>query len=218
MESLIVLAGLFFIGGPILLLFLVMGARSRVRTLEDQVKELQWEIQQLAARPAPAPNAESAAPATSPAENADFNVFEWQEKREAPAPAIPLKDLPRGTTLTVASTGTVSELDARASTAKKEEPMVRPSVTEAKGGIPAEAIYDNATEPAPRAGAERFEMQPPTWLVSAKEWLFGGNLVAKAGLLILFIGVSFLLKYAAARVTVPIELRLTRIVLADIAL
>ena len=94
MESLIVLAGLFFIGGPILLLFLVMGARSRVRTLEDQVKELQWEIQQLAARPAPAPNAESAAPATSPAENADFNVFEWQEKREAPAPAIPLKDLP----------------------------------------------------------------------------------------------------------------------------
>ena len=218
MESLIVLAGLFFIGGPILLLFLVMGARSRVRTLEDQVKELQWEMLQLAARPAPAPNAESAAPATSPTENADFNVFEWQQKREAPAPAIPLKDLPRGTTLTVASTGTVSELDARASTAKKEEPMVRPSATEAKGGIPDEAIYVNATEPATIAGAERFEMQPPTWLVSAKEWLFGGNLVAKAGLLILFIGVSFLLKYAAARVTVPIELRLSGIVLADIGL
>ena len=38
------------------------------------------------------------------------------------------------------------------------------------------------------------------------------------GLLILFIGVSFLLKYAAERVTVPIELRLAGIVLADIAL
>ena len=218
MESLIVLAGLFFIGGPILLLFLVMGARSRVRTLEDQVKELQWEMLQLAARPAPAPNAESAAPATSPTENADFNVFEWQQKREAPAPAIPLKDLPRGTTLTVASTGTVSELDARASTANEEEPMVRPSVTEAKEGIPDEAIYVNSIEPAAIAGAERFEMQPPAWLISAKEWLFGGNLVAKAGLLILFIGVSFLLKYAAARVTVPIELRLSGIVLADIGL
>ena len=37
-------------------------------------------------------------------------------------------------------------------------------------------------------------------------------------MLILFIGVSFLLKYAAARVTVPIELRLAGIVLADIGL
>ncbi|MEO7579225.1 MAG: DUF2339 domain-containing protein [Massilia sp.] len=49
-------------------------------------------------------------------------------------------------------------------------------------------------------------------------WLFKGNPVAKLGLLILFIGVSFLLKYAAERVTVPIELRLAGIVLADIGL
>lgn len=42
--------------------------------------------------------------------------------------------------------------------------------------------------------------------------------MAKLGLLILFIGVSFLLKYTAARVTLPIELRLAGIVLADLAL
>ncbi|UUZ52339.1 DUF2339 domain-containing protein [Massilia sp. H-1] len=58
----------------------------------------------------------------------------------------------------------------------------------------------------------------PAWLVAAKNWLFTGNLVAKMGLLILFIGVSFLLKYASERVTVPIELRLAGIVLADIGL
>ncbi len=58
---------------------------------------------------------------------------------------------------------------------------------------------------------------PPAWLTAARNWLFEGNLVAKIGLLILFIGVSFLLKYAAARVTVPIELRLAGIVLADVA-
>ena len=58
---------------------------------------------------------------------------------------------------------------------------------------------------------------PPAWVTAARKWLFEGNLVAKIGLLILFIGVSFLLKYAAARVTVPIELRLAGIVLADIA-
>jgi uncharacterized membrane protein len=59
---------------------------------------------------------------------------------------------------------------------------------------------------------------PPAWLVAAKRWLFSGNLVAKFGLLILFIGVSFLLKYAAERVTIPIEVRLAAVVLADIAL
>jgi uncharacterized membrane protein len=58
----------------------------------------------------------------------------------------------------------------------------------------------------------------PAWLIAAKAWLFGGNLVAKMGLLILFIGVSFLLKYAASRISIPIELRLSAVVLADLAL
>lgn len=71
-------------------------------------------------------------------------------------------------------------------------------------------------DPADACPAE--EAPPTAWLLKARAWLFGGNLVAKAGLLILFFGVSFLLKYAAARVSVPIELRLTGIVFADIGL
>jgi uncharacterized membrane protein len=58
----------------------------------------------------------------------------------------------------------------------------------------------------------------PAWVVKMKTWLLGGNLVAKVGLLILFLGVGFLLKYAAARFTVPIEYRLLGIILADMAL
>ncbi|NHZ93058.1 DUF2339 domain-containing protein [Massilia sp. CCM 8733] len=79
--------------------------------------------------------------------------------------------------------------------------------------------------PAPAAPAPaRPEAHPdrsdtaPEWIVAAKKWMFSGNLVAKLGLLILFIGVSFLLKYAVERNIVPIELRLAGIVLADIAL
>jgi uncharacterized membrane protein len=56
------------------------------------------------------------------------------------------------------------------------------------------------------------------WALKAKQWLLTGNLVAKIGLLILFIGISFLLKLAAAHVVVPIEFRLAGIALADIAL
>ena len=69
----------------------------------------------------------------------------------------------------------------------------------------------------PAAPPRQPPREAPAWLTAARNWLFEGNLVAKIGLLILFIGVSFLLKYAAARVTVPIELRLAGIVLADLA-
>jgi len=41
------------------------------------------------------------------------------------------------------------------------------------------------------------------------ERLVGGNLVAKVGILVLFIGVAFLLKYFYERIHIPIEMRLT---------
>ena len=59
---------------------------------------------------------------------------------------------------------------------------------------------------------------PSRWLMAAKNWLLTGNLVAKLGLVILFVGVGFLLKYVAATVAIPIELRLAGVVLADLAL
>jgi len=59
---------------------------------------------------------------------------------------------------------------------------------------------------------------PPAWLLALKKWMSTGNLVAKFGLLILLIGVGFLVTYTAQRVTVPVELRLAGVVVADIAL
>jgi len=43
---------------------------------------------------------------------------------------------------------------------------------------------------------------------AARDWLLGGNTVARIGLLVLFVGVAFLLRYVAERTQVPIELRL----------
>lgn len=56
------------------------------------------------------------------------------------------------------------------------------------------------------------------WMAAARDWLFGGNLVARVGLLILFIGVAFLLRLAANYVTVPIELRLAGVAAGALAL
>ncbi|MDN2695112.1 DUF2339 domain-containing protein [Janthinobacterium sp. SUN073] len=84
---------------------------------------------------------------------------------------------------------------------------------------PAPPIASIPAKPAPAAPNTPSWIAHPDGLVAkAKNWLFTGNLVAKLGLLILFLGVSFLLKYVSAQVTVPIELRLAGIALADIAL
>lgn len=51
-----------------------------------------------------------------------------------------------------------------------------------------------------------------------KAWIMGGNPVTRIGLVVLFCGVAFLLKYAAARDMLPIELRLAAVLLGGIAL
>lgn len=55
-------------------------------------------------------------------------------------------------------------------------------------------------------------------IAAAKNWLFGGNTLVRSGIVILFIGIAFLLKYTAEHTRVPIELRLTGVALAGIAL
>lgn len=224
MESLIILAGLFFIGGPILLFVLVLGARGRVRVLEDQVKALQWEVHQLSASPATATgefetpgvaSADAPLPGTKPDPEVDSGI-DGQNTANIPPRAIPLKDLPRGTTLTVDQAPPpeleiTPEVAPVAHSPENHLPLA--------GHLPEPDVYRETADEEPIDGAQPFEMPaPPAWLSKARDWLFGGNLVAKVGLLILFFGVSFLLKYAAARVTVPIELRLSGIVLADIGL
>ena len=46
----------------------------------------------------------------------------------------------------------------------------------------------------------------------------GGNTLARVGVVVLFIGVAFLLKYATEHVTIPIELRLAGVALGGVAL
>ena len=52
---------------------------------------------------------------------------------------------------------------------------------------------------------------------AARDWLLGGNTVARVGLLVLFIGVAFLLRYVAERTHLPIELRLAGVAAGALA-
>ncbi|MBA2412667.1 MAG: DUF2339 domain-containing protein [Burkholderiaceae bacterium] len=55
-------------------------------------------------------------------------------------------------------------------------------------------------------------------MAATRAWIFGGNTVARVGLLVLFVGVAFLLRYVAERTQIPIELRLVGVALGGLAL
>lgn len=200
-------------------------ARGEARHTRKLLAELQEEIKalRLAAYSAPP----TGAPATPP-EASGMESQRQPAPVTAPAPAVArarararaagVAQAPGAEPLTPAAPATLSvpvpslavpHVLAASSASAASAASAASSTSSAPSVPPA---------PTPAAPPPRAPGPPPRWLVAAKAWLFGGNLVAKLGLLILFIGVSFLLKYTAARVTVPIEFRLAGIVLADLAL
>lgn len=85
---------------------------------------------------------------------------------------------------------------------------------------PAAAV---APEPTPWAPPrEPAEPAEPGLLergfAAARGWLFGGNTIVRVGLVILFVGLSFLARYAAMAGMFPIEFRLAMVGAAGIAL
>lgn len=60
--------------------------------------------------------------------------------------------------------------------------------------------------------------EPPALFTWIRDWFFGGNVVVRIGVLVLFIGVGFLLKFAAERNMLPIEFRLAGAALGGAAL
>jgi uncharacterized membrane protein len=53
---------------------------------------------------------------------------------------------------------------------------------------------------------------------AVQEWITGGNLLVRVGVLVLFVGVAFLVRYAAERQILPLEVRLAGVALGAVAL
>ena len=66
---------------------------------------------------------------------------------------------------------------------------------------PASSLPGQGRKPAP-AAPPSLQERLPAWV---RNWIFGGNTIVKVGVLILFLGLAFLLRYAAERVSVPVE-------------
>ncbi|MBK7677607.1 MAG: DUF2339 domain-containing protein [Candidatus Accumulibacter sp.] len=89
-----------------------------------------------------------------------------------------------------------------------------PSPTPAPIGVPP-PVPPPASRPPFRGQEPALRESRPS---PVRDWLLRGNVMARAGVVILFFGVAFLLKYTYQHVHVPLELRLAGVALAAVAL
>ena len=77
---------------------------------------------------------------------------------------------------------------------------------------PSAGEFDLVTEPEPQPfraeSLARAIPTTPTQFAALKKFLLGGNTVVRVGVIVLFFGVSFLLKFASEHIEIPIEARL----------
>lgn len=112
------------------------------------------------------------------------------------------------------------------------EPALREAVEPAPSPVAPPAPREDIIAPAwqdeaPRGPAANLVAEPETprepplieqWIGAARDWLLGGNTIVRVGLVILFVGLSFLARFAAQAGLFPIEARLALVALAGAAL
>ncbi|AZZ89750.1 DUF2339 domain-containing protein [Hahella sp. KA22] len=120
-------------------------------------------------------------------ENISLDIRDLQLDIEpSPAPAVAMEQAP------------VTPLAMTETEPAQEEPVVAPAA-------PAEVAQPEPLRPTPA------EPAPPNLADKLVAWVTnyftGGNIVVRVGVIILFFGVAFLLKYASQKVVIPLELR-----------
>lgn len=152
-------------------------------------------------------------------------VIVKSRRRDAPAPvaaAMPVTVEARVQRLEK----TLAVLESRIARLEPQAAEAAPTIIPAESPVdeaalaieqPVEAPPAPEAEPPPAPAPPSGPAQPAT-PNPFLEWLAGGNTIARVGLLILFIGLAFLLKYAADHQMLPVELRVASVAAGGIAL
>ena len=139
----------------------------------------------------------------------------------APAPAPHATEIPAGDLgdmqTPTAQTAAVS-LATPAMAAPQPAPAPASADDDARDSFFGDTVPDAAAPPPPPPSAPRAPGPLEQALAGARNWLVQGNPIVKAGLVILFIGLSFLARYAAQAGLFPVELRLATIGAVGVAL
>ena len=170
----------------------------RVVALEHEVRRLRQAAGEARVDDAPA-SAASAVETAPPAPDAE------RPAAPAPAPAMAARAAPQP----AAGTRPAAPLVAASPLAT----ATSPAQVAAAAVTPVRRAPPPPVAPPPPAVPLRDRLPP-----SVARWIFGGNTIVKIGVLILFLGLAFLLRYTAERVTVPVELRYAGVALVGVAL
>ncbi len=194
---------------------------ARVTALEKRVKDLEQQANSVRTADAPqtattasaqaVPPTPTSAPLTSavplvsaplrvqPPAVSTVTVSErlQEEKPVAPQPAPPVIDRPVAASLAVAEVAPPAAIPQPKP--HPPQPQSQPQPKPQPAPIPVIPLRDRL--PAPIASL-----------------IYGGNMLVKLGVLILFFGLAFLLRYTAERVTVPLELRYAMVALIGLGL
>ncbi|WP_334047538.1 DUF2339 domain-containing protein [Burkholderia cepacia] len=192
---------------------------DRVARLEATVETLTREVASLRGQlaGAKAGSISTAATAHTPAGTASVSAA---PSTISSAPVPPSATLPPRPPAQPAAT----RADAPASTSA---PAPAPAPARAAAPVPVPAAPHATETPAAPAPAPSVPPTPPKprepdiverAFRVARDWLLGGNTVVRVGIVVLFFGVAFLLKYAADNNMLPIEFRLAGTALAAAAL
>ena len=130
---------------------------------------------------------------------------------EASPPAIPPKFQTAWQTMSQAA-GRWKQPGVHSTQVPALEPEIRP-----EPGVGSETEGRSGRRPAP-PGAPTGPSTAERWMGAVKTFFTEGNVVVRIGVIVLFFGVAFLLKYAAGRNAFPVEFRLAGVAAGAIAL
>ncbi|MDF3030065.1 MAG: hypothetical protein K0R03_623 [Moraxellaceae bacterium] len=196
-----------FIMAFIIGLALALGAWL-TRLIDKRIRRIGSEMQETSKRPGNV--------------QAVLEDIHWRLKRleEAqglgPSPMEAARETPATTAPGTARTTTVAPAAASPAAAVAPVPATAsvstPASASAAKSAPAPSPWQS--RPAPAATPSGFD----TLIANARAWLLGGNTVVRVGIIVLFFGVAFLLRFASQHNMVPPELRVAGIGAGAIAL
>jgi uncharacterized membrane protein len=171
--------------------------RRQVQTLEQRLDKLERQVAKIASNPAASgAEVQAAKPSVSPV----TTVTAMETAARMPATA--LSD-PRQA---ANSSATAPEV---AISPRPPAPLAvhssKPAPGDAKPVVTTVSVPKPAQTPMPPVLAKPGLMERLPGPV--REFIFGGNTLVKVGVILLFLGLTFLLRYAAERVSVPLPMR-----------
>jgi uncharacterized membrane protein len=217
MDDLVVIIGLFglifFIGMPVATIYLLVQNRrlfENVQRLYERLTVLEAEVQRKVVSNLSARNAVSPEEAISPKDSVSPEVasdpmpIETSQKAVVAAPE-----------LSASSESSASEAVRRQS----EESSVSAQSAESVGGRSAKETHTARSQQLTEAIEPDFFSKVFDAVADrVKSYFTEGNLIVRVGVIVLFFGVAFLLRYAAERSVLPLELRIACVALIGIVI